>query len=589
MFFNVLMQDYVEKRYVMIKWIIIALLLTGSISEALAADSTQLQWGQGVSSKLYRDQIITYNGYSAKVVTFPPAVESDKYKDVPNEPVEPYVVLNISKDGKFINTTVLGIAESYVSPDGEVKITATGLPSQYATEWIFEKYNPWVNLEISPRGIPVLGISAETEENDYISSPSTEINAVITMENTGTADAINVNVKLDTELPIKRGDLNYQFDRIKKGETVTKTVTFSAPEVTEQKTVNITANISGYDVMDKFYNSEYETTVSISAEPQVRLSIRKSANEKVYLKDSTIISLSVSNPGKYDLKNVSITDSIPREFKLLNNLSLYWVVDIPAGGYWDYHYLIKPVTSNKNGIVLPSASADFRQNNEYYSMQSNRPKIIVYGPNIVITKKTDVSEVNPGDNITVTIVAENTGSTPTKAIINDTLPVSATLVSGVIWYEDYLEAGKKAAFSYTIKIDSTQPIRLPPAIAEYYELGTQGRKIRAVSQGQEIKIKPPQVIVTPEETQTPEIIATIVPTPEITTSEPTPVAPVPQKPEIEPPKRPNVIRMPNVSPQEVNTLLNFMLGCNDQNNDSRSTKVNLACTFYNLKNDSSGQ
>ncbi|MCZ7370587.1 MAG: hypothetical protein O8C66_08765 [Candidatus Methanoperedens sp.] len=583
--FNVLANEYGEKRYGMIKWLMVALLLTAFAGEAMAADLTKIQWEQGISSTLYRDQVITYNGYTAKVVMFPPPVESDRYKAVPDEPVEPYVGLNISKDGVFINTTVLGLADSYVSPDGNVKITVKKLPSKYGTEWLFESYNPWVVLEMDPRGEPVLGITADTEQDEYTSSPSTEIVAVVTLENSGTADAINVDANLETELQVKRGSLNYHFDKIGIGETVTKTVTFFSPAVTEQRTVSILANISGYDVMDNFYNSEFERTVTISGESPVSLSIRKSANDKAYLKDNIMVSLSLTNGGKYDLKNVSITDSVPPEFKLLNNNSLHWVIDIPAGGYWDFHYLLKPLTPNKDGIVMTSAMAEFRQQNEYYSIQSNHPVVIIYGPMIAVTKKTDVSEISPGDTVTVTVEVENTGSTPTKVTINDTLPESTTLVNGSTEFDAYLQAGEQAAFTYAIKINSNGPVRLPGAVAEYYELGTKGGKVRSVSPEQEIGIRAPEVQATPQKTEPPEIIVT--PPPEVTTPTPPPSTPAPKKPEIGPPKKPVVIQLPNVSSPEIEELLNFMLGCQSGNNGS--TIINNACTFYNSKNDSSNQ
>lgn len=583
--FNFLANESGKRRYKIIKWIMIALLLTVLTGEAMAADLTKIQWEEGISSTLHRDQVITYNGYTAKVVMFPPPVESDRYKAVPDEPVEPYVGLNISKDGVFINTTVLGLTESYVSPDGNVKITAKELPSQYGTEWLFESYNPWVVLQLSPRGKPVLGITADTEQDEYTFQASTEIVAVVTLENKGTADAINVDANLRTELRVKSGSLNYHFDKIGIGEIITKTVTFFTPAVTEQRTVTILANISGYDVMDNFYNSEFEKTVTISSEPQVSLSISKSANDKAYLKDNIMVSLSLTNGGKYDLKNVSITDSVPPEFKLLNNHSLHWLVDIPAGGYWDYHYLIKPLTPNKDGIELTSAMAEFSQQNEYYSIQSNNPVVIVYGPKITVTKKTDVSEVSPGDTVTVTVGVENTGSTPTKATINDTLPESATLVNGSTEFDEYLQAGEQAAFTYAIKINSDRPVSLPGAVAEYYELGTKGGKVRSVSSGQEIGIRAPEVEATPQETEPPEIIVT--PTPEATTPTPPPETPAPKKPEIGPPKKPGVIKLPNVFSPEIEELLNFMLGCQSGNNGS--TIVTNACAFYNSKNDSSTQ
>ncbi|MDP2765894.1 MAG: hypothetical protein Q8O41_00345 [Candidatus Methanoperedens sp.] len=578
-----------KKNYSLFKWVLIALIISGYISAVSAAvDTSLLQWGDGVvSGKLYLGETITYNGYTVEVVLLPPPRESEKYSQSPVEAVEPYVGVNISQNGKLINTTILGLGDWYILPNGELRVIAKEFPSKKSREWVYEFYKPWVVIKIDPRGKPNLKVSVDTETDEYLSSSASEIKAVLTMQNTGLADVINVDVVLRTELPVKRESLKYHFEKIKRGETITKTVTFSSPMAAESRTYGILANMTGYDVMGAFYKTEFSKSVRIIPEPEVSLSIRKSANEKVYLKDFTIVSLSVANNGKVDLKNVSITDSIPEEFKLVSNVSLNWVTDIQSGRYWDFHYLIKPVEPNSKGIALPAATAEFRHKNEYYNVQSTRPVIAIYGPRIVINKQTDVTEINPGDPFTVTIVVENQGNTPTKVSVIDQLPERATLISGSTAYEGYFEASKQASFSYTLKIDSDQPFKLPGATADYFELGTKGRKLRAVSQEPEIKIKPPEI--KPVETPIMEVTgyaATVIPT-----QEPTPAAP-----EVTPGTQQerqvstddsasnDDIQIIYDIHREVDTLLNFLLGCNDLANTSRAAYA--ACNFYHQTNTS---
>lgn len=575
-----------KKNYSLFKWVLIALVISGYISAVSGAvDTSLLQWGDGVvSPKLYIGEAITYNGYTVEVVLLPPPTESEKYSQSPVEAVEPYVGLNISQNGTLINTTILGLGEWFVLPNGELRVTAKEFPSKYAREWVYEFYKPWVVIKIDPIGKPNLEVSVDTETDEYVSSTATEINAVLTMQNTGLADVINVDVALMTELPLKRESLKYHFEKIKRGETITKTVTFSSPMVAESRTYNILANMTGYDVMGAFYKAEFSRSVRIIPEPEVSLSIRKSTNEKVYLKDSAIVSLSVANNGKVDLKNVSITDSVSEELKLISNVSLHWVTDIPAGKYWDFHYLIKLVEPSSEGIVLPPAIAEFRYQNEYYSVQSTRPVITVYGPKIVINKQTDVTEINPGEPFTVTITIENQGNTPTKVSVIDQLPERATLISGSTRYEGYFEAGKKLSFSYSLKMDSDQPFKLPSATVDYFELGTKGGKLSAMSLEPELKIKPTEI--QPVETQIPEetgSAATVIPT-----QEPTPAAP-----EVTPGTQEEYqvgtddIANDNVqisygTRSEVDALLNFILGCNDPANTSRTAYA--ACNFYGQTN-----
>jgi len=182
-----------------------------------------------------------------------------------------------------------------------------------------------------------------------------------------------------------------------------------------------------------------------------------------------LVSLIVKNQRTEELRNVSIRDAVPYGFKLLGNHSLNWIVDIPPNGEWDYRYLLKPTVPNKNGIIIPAAIVEFRIGKEIYGVRSNQPKIVVYGPRVMLTKSTDVSETEPGGSVTVTVTAENTGSTPTRVAIYDDIPENAELISGLTAYEVFLEAQRKISFSYTIKLGSKLPVNLPPAVADAHE------------------------------------------------------------------------------------------------------------------------
>lgn len=551
--------------------IIIFIALFGAIATA-DFESSQLQWTQGVSGKVMRGEVLTYKGYSVEVVAFPAPVESAKYTAEPEEPVEPFVGLNISKNGRFISTVALRLGESYIVPDGELKVTARELPAKNAKEWIFESYAPWTVIELNPRGTPRLGVSIQTDKDKYVSSYTTEVVVTVKLENTGSADAVNVDVVIDTELPINRGSLKYHYNRIKLGESVTETLTFASPILTEQKTFSISANVSGSDVMELPYSAKFTKSIPMAAELPVMLSVRKSTVDKMYLKDYTIVSLSVKNNGRLDAKSVNITDSLPPGFRLLGNQSLHWVADIPVHEEWEYRYLVRPQEANKEGVIFPAATAEFTVRNEFYSIRSNQPRIVVYGPKIVLKKQTDVSEFNPGDAVTVTVVAENTGSTPTRVTIIDTLPDKVVLVSGGTTSEGFLEATRKMSFSYKLRIDASETITLPAANAEYFELGSKGRKLSTNSQEVEIQLK------SAKKTPIPTQIITPAPVPNVTTPKITP-APVPDvtMPKITPAPVPTVMVPPAID-REVNTFfLNTILGCNNTN---ISGFTRSACNFF---------
>jgi len=574
----------VRSRSGLIKWAIATLIISWLITASAAFELTQLQWDTGTSGTLKRDGVISYNGYSVKATSFNAPVESDKYKNIPIEPVEAFVGLNISKNGTLINETMLGRGESYISPDGELKVTAVDLPASSGTEWLFESYDPWATLELSSRGKPSFDLS-ENMDNEYISAPNTEIVVNVVVNNPGTADMLNVDLEVGTKLPVLRGNLKFHYDRIIKGEQVSETMTFSTPIITELTKYDIYTNVSGYDVKDISYNRSLLKTILIVPPAQQIPTLKKSSNAKMYLKDYNMVSLSFKNNLNYELKNVSISDTLPEGFKQITNNSLNWLVDVPANGEWTSRYILKPTEADKDGVVFPDAKAEFMLKNEYYMVQSNKPVTIVYGPNIDLEKQTDVTEITPGDIVTVTIVALNKGSTPSKVSIKDTVPGDVTLLSGNTTRDEYMEANKEVKFSYTIRSNSEGPFTLPAATADYFELGDRGAKIVTKSQEPLITIKPPPTPVpTPE--PTPEPAPTIEPEVEAlltpVVKEP-PVEGLPVVDETEQPKRPAIIEQEPVIPSiDGNVILNVILGCDKITSiDQQNNKISEVCNLVN--------
>jgi len=576
---------YARSRSGLIKWIMATLIISWLITASAAFELTQLQWETGASGTLKRDGVISSMGYSVKATAFNEPVESDKYKNIPIEPVEAFVGLNISKNGTFINKTMLGRGESYISQDGEFKVTAVDLPASSGKEWLYESYDPWVKLELSPRGKPRFDLSVNMD-GEYISAPNTEIVVQVIVKNPGTADMLNVDLEVTTELPILRGNLKFHYDRIIKEGQVLETMTFSTPIITELKKYDLYTNVSGFDVKDISYNMNLLKTVSIVPPPQQIPTLKKSSNAKMYLKDYNMVSLSFKNTLNYELKNVSISDTLPKGFNQISNNSLNWLVDVPANGEWTSRYILKPNEADKDGILFPAAKAEFKLKNEYYLVQSNKPETIVYGPMIELTKQTDVSDITSGDTVTVTVLAVNKGSTPSKVNITDTVPDDVTLLSGSTMREEYLEANKEVKFSYTIRSDSESSFKLPAAEANYFELGDRGAKIGTKSQEPLIRIKPPPTPVpTPE--PTPEPAPTIEPEVEALltpVNEPSevavPVVDVTEQPE------PAIIEQKPIKPSiDGNVILNVIIGCDKITSvDLQNNKIANVCNFVKHAN-----
>jgi uncharacterized repeat protein (TIGR01451 family) len=553
------------------KILIFLMIISCLVIPAIASDVSQ--WGEGTSGRLIRGEELSYNGYTVNVIAFPAPVKSG-YSGTPAEPVQPFVGINISKNGVLLNTTFLMQGDYYIAPDGELKITAMQLPLKESTAWVYETYSPWADIAMIPRGIPALQVSVETDYNEYTSSANTEISASVTIRNTGSADVLNVNMQIFTPLTLKSGSLKYNYASIKKGESKTNSITFANPIITELRNYEILANATGYDVKDLLYTAQSARTILIAPEPAQIPTIRKNVNAKIYLEEYAMVSLNFKNYANYELKNVSITDTLPGGFKLLSNNSLHWLVNIPANGDWESRYLVEPEEANPSGAVFPPANAEFMTNREFYSIQSNQPSMIVHGPKISLTKQIDVSSILYGDTVTVTVSAENIGSTPTKVSIIDQLPLEGTLLSGATSLDVFLEANNVASFTYSLRINSEHPVILPHAYAEYNLLDAKSGKLIALSNEPEIGIRSP-------ESEQAENASDALPGFEITEAQ---VAPTPELPftpiieEEEPVPQeipaPEIAQVP-VSPQEIKDILDMILGCNN----AVTTESSIACNL----------
>ncbi len=551
------------------KWAVIFVVLLYFANIAAAYDVTKLQWDIGKTATLKRNEVISSVGYTVEVVGFNGPVQSDKYKQIPIDPVEPFVGLNLSRNGSFITQISLTQGESYVFPDGEFRVTALELPPPLSKDWLFESYFPWAKLELDPRGKPKTEILIDSED-ETVSAPNTEIVVKVTLKNIGTADLDNVNMDIGTDLPLLNGNLKYYYEVLKKGAQIIETISFSTPVVMDLKKSDLFVNVSGKDIKDDLYKSVKLKTILIAPQAQKAPILRKTTVAKMYLKDQLLVSLNFKNNADYDLNNVSIVDSIPKGFKQLTNNSLRWIVNVPANGEWNFRYLLKPTEANSKGVLFPPTTAELKIKNEYYMIQSNRPDTVIYGPRIELSKQPDVSEINRGDSVTITVIAFNSGSTPSMVTINDTIPSNVELISGTTNLEEYLEANKDVRFNYTIRSNSDGAIRLPRATAEYYELGSDGTKVNTTSQELIIKIKPPQI---PQPTPVQTVIIPVNSSGKVNTSK-------------EPAANKTSVQKSGPGPEplsfDANAVLNLLIGCNI-GNDPVFNLTSEVCSTVTIK------
>jgi uncharacterized repeat protein (TIGR01451 family) len=462
------------------------------------------------------------------------------------------VYLEIYKNGVLLKEIVLSPESgSEIDPDYEVKVSLTDILPGNSRDWVMEYYNPWAKVSISLRGKPNLEVKVTTDKIDYISNTDEILKATVELENTGDAVARDVDVDLDPGILNLRGGSPSQFhtnyQELKKAEIQTFEVIFLVPKVVDDISIPLHVRTKGYDVKNLEYKANGSLAVTISPKDFLKMvSINKGVKDRMYLKDTAIIRVTISNSGDFDLYNVHVKDRINENFELKSNSSLYW--DIPvikSGQDWSTTYTLTPLETNLDGFPIPAANVLFTMNNKEYNVSSDSYTIVVNGPKIILNKIVDKQTVNISDDITITVSIKNVGNVATKTQVVDYLPDNMSLVSGQTSIESlFLEVNKPQVFSYVIRPRTGGIIELPAAIANYISMEYKGSVRSALSSNRtQIHVIDPDKIntmnlnttgtnanLTPVDGQipvtlpdtTPSIEATSEDTPEIT---PTPITP----------------------------------------------------------------
>ncbi|MCZ7398350.1 MAG: hypothetical protein O8C62_01495 [Candidatus Methanoperedens sp.] len=456
---------------------------------------------------------------------------------IPETTVDPMVFLEIYKNGVLIKELIMNLqSEAYIDPDYEVKIPAipaTGFPAKNARGWVYEYYSiepPWVTISIQTRAKPKLEVAVTTDKSTYTSYDDNIVTATVTVKNSGSARAKNVDVNLDTgELKLRGGDssrLHQYYNNMEAGTSQSFSVILLVPELIDQKSYVLSANATGIDVKDLEYKAVTGSiTIPVSPKQNYFTVSKAVSKDRIYLQNTVLVRITAANSGMFDAYNIHVTDSMNDNFELKSNTSLQW--DYPvlkAGETKEMTYSIKPLETNINGFTIPAASTQFKVNNKPYSASSKPITVIVNGPKIVLTKKVDKTSVNLSENVTVTVRINNVGNIATKADVNDSLPEGVSLVSGPMSLDSTaLDLNSPRTFNYTIRMNTEGEIVLPSAVTNFSDIEYRGTtKASNISDRPVIRVIDKSKI-TPVPTETPVPNQTTAQTtPEETASSPIP-------------------------------------------------------------------
>jgi uncharacterized repeat protein (TIGR01451 family) len=135
-----------------------------------------------------------------------------------------------------------------------------------------------------------------------------------------------------------------------------------------------------------------------------------------------------------------------------------------------FEYILIP--EHPGEFAYPKVTANFTlpngESKELSSIESENTKI--YGPNIVLTKTVDKQKLNLGEELTVTVTAQNTGNVDANVAVTDVIPPSAKFIRGETSFKQILGSGGSKTITYVIQMRKDGEIQLPACKASFYDL-----------------------------------------------------------------------------------------------------------------------
>jgi uncharacterized repeat protein (TIGR01451 family) len=496
---------------------LIIILCTASLASAASFSPNDIEWGANVSGTLYKGDTLTNGEYMVKAVEFTTPAEgtqiivNNEKKIVPENPVVPMVYLEIYRNNTLIRDIALSLQSStYIDPNYDVKVTATDFLKGTATEWVMEYYKPWATISIQKRGIPEFEVTYKFTPDTSPHYNGDLFTANITLKNKGEAVAKNVEVDLDTgplQLRSDQTTAHQKYYRIEKGASQSFEVMLAVPEMLAEQESNLSLNEKFYDIKDLENRSTDSTLIKTS--PRI-INVYKSIKDRMYLKDTSMVRIVVSNGGTFDIHNIHINDSLNENFELRSNTPLQW--DIPSlkpGADWSTTYSIKPLEASLSGFTIPAANASFPVGSKTYNASSQTTTVVVNGPEIILTKTVNKQAVNTGELVTVNVNIKNVGNIGTRFEAVDPLPEDVSLAGGVTSITNWSEPNTVLGFSYTIRMNKAGKVELPATVANYTNVEYKGTTRAVLSSD-----KPVITVTDPSKVSlASNVVSTPVPTP----------------------------------------------------------------------------
>ena len=464
---------------------------------ASAYDEDDLEWGCGNSKKLHLGETISNGNFTVEAYNFPRSEQNETR----------FAGIRLYENGIHVSDQTLVEGEDYIYND-EINITVLEF-SVSSSGWTTDLPGElWAEIKMEPIGVPRFDVGFVTDKDEYFAY-STQLEVDLTIQNTGDAEAHDVAVNVDMDgLDVISGKTQYYCSALEKGRRVDGktdttefdpvTLRFGLPSVIADRIFNLVVNIECYDIRGVKYSHSESYPVKVSG----MFKMSKSINNNIYMDETATVTVSLKNAGTRPINSIAVSDTVPHEFELTENSSLLWELDLGAGESRSFTYRLKPLQPSEGGCVIPAAVAKWSWDGRTHTAHSNSLAIAVYGPKIELSKRVDPETIGAGEIVAVEIRVKNTGNVLASIDVADPIPVGAVLIDGASGGKAVLAAGESHIFGYSMRINKSGSVELPPAVAHFVD--THDYDGTVVSENVSIMVNPvvhsTRTIDTPDQT-----------------------------------------------------------------------------------------
>ncbi len=427
------------------------------IEAALAVPSGDIEWGEPHVHLLHIGESVVRGDYVIEATDF----------------FSNYALITIyDKDWNRLASNVTCTGE-YVEWNNSINVSLLEVHTSIGnTSRLNVPVDQWIKIESRLVGVPRLTIALQSEK--YLHTAGEEISINVSIRNYGTGRLKNARLVLNTDLTPVNGDKTeydlYEIaaDNTSEDNNLSKmiNVRFKAPASIYNATYNITGVVTGEDLFGNLYRKE--DTVHVKVLGSHRVEAHKYVRERAYIGEKVYVTLSVLNNGTVSLKNLTLTDALPKPLHPPPNYSLRWSFDLPPGAHKSISYPC--IAKSPGAYVLPPAVLNWEFNNINYTLQTERPRVVLSGPSVSVVKTANRTKIPPNGRVKISLVATNTGDQAAIVRIEDHIPESVKLVSGDLYRSLIVYQNETKRHTYTLELPANGTITLPPALTSTTDL-----------------------------------------------------------------------------------------------------------------------